>query len=331
MGHFRLSGVVAAAMLVALPASAETLRLGSGFQAGHSSAKAVEEIFTPALGKIDGMDFKVQNFPGLQLGSAEEIIQQTRDGTIFGAYISSAYFNSYVAELGALNLPFAFPSREVAFEVLDGSVRDLLAEKLKAEGFRLLGVMELGFRHVTNSAKPVTTPDDLKGMSIRLQPNPIHMETFRTLGANAVALDASELFAALEQKVVDGQENPYAVIDLYKIYESQQYVTDTAHFFDVILFVASENVMAGFPQEVQDAIAAAARATTLRQREIAASEDGEHKRHLAELGMQITELTDAQRALFREAVAPVYQKMRTQIGEAYVDEFLAAIDRASGN
>ncbi|WP_421928616.1 TRAP transporter substrate-binding protein [Neoaquamicrobium sediminum] len=331
MHHFRLGAFAAAAVLLALPAQAETLRLGSGFQAGHSSTVAVDEVFAPELAKIEGMEFEVQNFPGLQLGSAEEIIQQTRDGTIFGAYISSAYFNSYVPELGATNLPFAFPTREAAFEVLDGPLRQVIADGLKEEGFRLLGFMELGFRHVTNSAKPITTPEDIAGLSIRLQPNPIHMATFSALGANPVALDASELFAALEQKVVDGQENPYSVIELYKIYESQDYVTDTGHFFDVIVFVASEQVMSSYSPEVQQAIEEAARAAELRQREIAAEQDGQHKANLAELGMEITELTDEQRTAFREAVQPVYEQVRGDIGAEFVDEMLAAIDEAASN
>lgn len=335
MKHFRtgLATVLATATaaFIMLPAQAETLRLGSGFQDGHSSTVAVDEVFAPAMAQIEGMEFAVQNFPGLQLGSAEEIIQQTRDGTIFGAYISSAYFNSYVPAMGATNLPFAFPSREVAFEVLDGPLRETLAEGLREQGFRLLGFMELGFRHVTNSAKPVESPADLAGLSIRLQPNPIHMQTFQTLGANPVALDASELFAALEQRVVDGQENPYSVIELYRIFESQDHVTDTGHFFDVIVFVASEQVMSGYSEEVQTAIEEAARAAELRQREIAAAQDDEHKANLAALGMQITELNDEQRAAFREAVLPVYDGVRDQIGAEFVDQLLAAVEDASAN
>ena len=146
----------------------------------------------------------------MQLGGAQENVAQTRAGTIAATWVGMAFLARTVPELEAVSLPFMFPSRQVAYRVMDSdTVGKLLEGKLADKGFVLLGFMELGARQVTNSVRPIKTIADLKGLKIRLQPNETHLATFRALGANALAMDIREVYSALQQKVIDGHENPY--------------------------------------------------------------------------------------------------------------------------
>ena len=308
----------------------QTLRISSGFGDAHSTTRAMREAFAPLVQEGTQGRYEVQIFPNNDLGPAQEMVLQTKAGTIFGLYISSAYFNAEVQELGVTNLPFVFPTREAAFHVLDGPIGQELAVKFEAKGFEVLGYFELGFRHVTNSRGPIMSPEDLRGMKIRLQPNPVHMATFRALGANPVAIDASELFASLRQKVVDGQENPFAVINIYKMYEAaQMFVSDTGHFYDIIVFGVSKNNFERMSPADQRAVREAAQKTVALQREIAASEDAMHMEALREKGVTVTLLTPAQREAFRVATQPVYEEMRGKLGAELIDRFLKAVEAAS--
>src|SRR5439155_24731858 len=122
---------------------------------------------------------------------------------------------------------------------VDGPIGQLLDGKLADKGIVSLGFMELGGRHVTNSKRPIRTLEDLKGLKIRMQPNETHLATFRALGANPVAMDIKELYSALQQGVVDGQENPYSIIEANRFGEVQKYLSNTVHFFDFIAIVAN--------------------------------------------------------------------------------------------
>src|SRR6187431_1468438 len=133
-----------------------------------------------------------------------------------------------------------FPNRQTAYRVMDSdTVGKLLEGKMADKGFVSLGFMELGARQVTNSVRPIKTMADLKGLKIRMQPNETHLATFRALGANPLAMDIKEVYSALEQKVIDGHENPYNLIFDSRFFEVQKYVSNTGHFFDFIAVVAN--------------------------------------------------------------------------------------------
>ena len=150
-----------------------------------------------------------------------------RAGTILMTWVGMAFLSRTVPELEAVSLPFLFPNREVAYKVMDGPIGDLIDQKLDDKGFIALGFMELGARQVTNSVRPIKTMADLKGLKIRLQPNETHLATFRALGANPLAMDIREVYSAMEQKVIDGHENPYALILDSRFFEVQKYVSNT--------------------------------------------------------------------------------------------------------
>ena len=232
-------------------------------------------------------------------------------------------------DIGAASLPFLFPSRDVVFKVFDGEMGKALDAKLADKGFANLGWMELGFRHLTNAVRPVRTPADVKGLKIRLQADPVHIATFLQMGANTVQIDGKEIFSSLRQGVADGQENPYAIIALLKLYEAKQkYVTETGHFYDTMPLLASRKQLEAIPEKDRAIIVQVAHDTVMRQREISAGDDERFRKVLAEKGMEIIQLTDAERQAFVEATQPIYKMVRDKLDAAFVDRFVAAVEAA---
>ncbi len=310
----------------AAPAAAqEVLRIGGVIFGAHSSVRAAKELLVPEVEKVTGGRYKVELYTDGQLGGNAEMVQQTRNGTIFGALVSAAWVTSYVPKISVSGLPFLFDTREAAFRTFDGPVGQEIAKSMDAAGFVPLGFMELGFRHLTTSTKKVTSPDDLKGMKIRLQANPVHQETFRRLGASPVQIDGQELFAALNQGVADGQENPYSVISLFKLYDAKQkYLTETGHFYDALTFIGSKRMMERMTPADRAAILEVAARTTALQRKYAAEEETRYRDDLVQKGVQITQLTTGQRKQFRDATTAVYEKTEKDLGDDFVKRFVAA-------
>ncbi len=323
----RLAVTLAVVLSFAGAASAaEILRVNTLIFGDAAAVRAVQEVFVPEVKKVTEGRYEVQFFFAGELGGNQESIQQVRDGSIFATIVSAPWLTSTVPEIGVGSLPFLFPDRETAFRVFDGPEGQALVAKLADKGFTNLGFMELGFRHLTNAKLVVDSPDDLAGLKIRLQADPIHMETFRTLGANPIQIDGKELFASLRQGVADGQENPYVIIELMKMYEAnQKYVTESGHFYDIMPFIASKKIMDAIPEPDRSAILAAGRKTITIQREMSGGDDAKNKAALAKNGMVVTELTPAQRQAFIDATAPVYAVAEDLLGAEFVRRFVAAV------
>jgi tripartite ATP-independent transporter DctP family solute receptor len=318
-----LVGVLLGATIAATPTHAqEKIRIAGNFATEHSSSVAME-LFKSEVARLTNNQLTVDIFPAMQLGGAKENVDGVRAGTIFMTWVGAAFLTRLVPELEAVSLPFLFDSREAAFKVIDGPVGDLLDEKLGAKGFVSLGWMELGSRNVTNSKRPIKTLADLKGLKIRLQPNETHLATFRALGANALAMDVKELYSALQQGVVDGEENPYAIIAANRYFEVQKYVSDTGHFFDFISIIANKRQFDAMKPETQKAVRAAMAAAVTQQRKAAAEADKAALEMLKSKGMQFDAISPAARAEMREAAKSVIEAVRKRAGEELTDRVLA--------
>ncbi|WAP66940.1 TRAP transporter substrate-binding protein [Jiella pelagia] len=172
-------------------------------------------------------------------------------------------------------------------------------------------------------------PADLKGLKIRLQSNPVHIATFEQLGASPVSIDGSEMFAAMSQGVVDGQENPYAVINTFRLYDAKQkFMSDTGHFFDVIVFAVSKSMLDAMSEEDRAAVIEAGRLATLEQRKLVAADEAKNLEAILSHGVEFTKLTKEQREAFRTATLPVYDVVRERLGADLVDELTTAVDAA---
>jgi tripartite ATP-independent transporter DctP family solute receptor len=260
----------------------------------------------------------------MQLGGAQENVDQTRSGAIFGTVIGAAFLSRTVPEISALSVPFLFTSREQAFRVVDGKVGKLIVDKLQAKGFHLHGFMELGSRNVTNAKQQIKTLADFKGLKIRLQPDDIHLATFRALGANPVAMDIKEVYSALQQGVLDGQENPYAVIRDRNFNQVQKFLTGTGHFFDFIIVVSNKKRFDAMKVESRGTIEEAMRKAVRRQREDAAKADLEALEELKKRGMQFEQASPQLVADMRKATAGVLELLKKKVEPKLVDDVIAA-------
>ena len=303
-------------------AHAETLRLAGNFAADHSSSKAMEKLKTE-LKRLSNGSLDVDLFPAMQLGGAKENVDGVRAGTIFGTWVGAAFVSRLVPEIEALSVPFLFENREAAWRVVDGPVGELIDAKLAAKGFTALGWMELGARHITNSKRPIKTLDDFKGLKVRMQPNETHLATFRALGANPIAMDVKELYSALQQGVVDGQENPYPIIQANRYFEVQKYITNTGHFFDFIVILANKKQVDALKPEQKKALTEAIKATVSEQRKLAAEADAAALADLKAKGMQFDELSPQAAAELRKATAGIVDEVRKRATAEVVDRVVA--------
>jgi tripartite ATP-independent transporter DctP family solute receptor len=318
------AALLAGSLAASPPAGAQgtVLRIAGNFAAEHTSSKAME-TFKAELARRSKGTLSADLFPGMQLGGAQENVQAVRAGTIFATWIGVAFVSRLVPEVEAVSLPFVFQGREQAMRVIDGPVGDLIEQKLGAKGFTALGWMELGARHVTNSKRPLKTLDDFKGLKIRMQPNQTHLATFRALGANPVAMDVKELYSALQQGVVDGQENPYPIIHANRYFEVQKYLSDTGHFFDFIILIANKQMLDGLTSEQKAAVREAARAAVDEQRKMAAAAEAATLAGLKAKGMQLDPVPAELRAALRKASAGVIDDVKKRIGAELIDKVLA--------
>lgn len=305
-------------VVLAGAAQAETIRVAGNFATDHSSSVAME-IFAETLTELSGGEFEVNLFPARQLGGAAENVQAVKLGAVQIIWVGTAYLTRTVSELEIVGLPFQFANREQAFRIVDGPVGDALDEKLAAQDIVSLGYMELGFRQMTNSVRPIEKIGDIAGLKIRLQPNETHLATFRALGANPLAMDVNELYSALEQKVVDGQKNPFSIIQVAGYPEVQKYVSNTGHFFDFISVVAKKAWFDGLSAEHQAWVTEAMDTAVAEQRKLAAEQDGSALGKIIEMGMIYTEVSPELAAALRETVAGVAAETKARLDPALVD------------
>ncbi len=323
----RTAGFAVLAFAASTAGAQEKVRIAGNSPIDHSTSIAMEQVFKKELVRLSNGKLDVDVFPAMQLGGAKENVDAVRSGALLMTWVGAAFLTGIVPELEAISLPFLFPSREVAFKVVDGPVGQLLDRKLGDKGFILLGWMDLGPRHVTNSKRPIKNLADLKGLKIRLQPNETHLATFRALGANPVALDAKEIFPALQQGVVDGQENPYPIIQTFHFDEVQKYLSNTGHFYDFFAVIANRRQFEAMKPEDQKAIRTAMAAAVQYQRKLSGELDG---KALAELKkkMQYDELTPQARAELRKATAGVVDTLKKRIGAELIDRVLAEVEKS---
>jgi TRAP-type transport system periplasmic protein len=320
--HLAVAAALAAA-ITAVPVAAQQLRIASNFPAQHTSSVAMEQ-FKAEVEAATRKQVSVDLFPAMQLGGAQENVDQTRSGAIFGTVIGAAFLSRTVPEISALSVPFLLTSRGQAFLVVDGKVGRLIGERLEAKGFHLHGFMELGSRNVTNSRQQIKTLADFKGLKIRLQPDDIHLATFRALGANPVAMDIKEVYSALQQGVLDGQENPYAVIRDRNFNQVQKFLTGTGHFFDFIIVVSNKKRFDGLKPEARKAIVDSMGKAVARQRSDAAKADLEALEELRKRGMEFEQASPQLVAEMRKATAGVLDLLKKKVDPKLVDDVMAA-------
>lgn len=252
-------------------------------------------------------------YPNASLGDERTLLEGMQIGTVDMGVITNGPVANFVEEMAVFELPFLFPSPQAAYEVLDGPIGQELLDKLADVNLKGLAYAERGFRNLTNSERKVNAPEDLDGLRIRVMENPVYVDTFRTLGANAIPMAWTEALTAMQQGTIDGQENPVNVVHSFKLNETQDYMTLSRHTYAPAIFVMGMPAWNKLPDAAQDVIAEAAQEAAEHEREVNAEMASEQLAELREAGMQINDNPDI--AAFQKAVAPVYEKYGEQFGD----------------
>lgn len=266
---------------------------------------------------------EVQLFPNRALGDERQMLEGMRFGTVDAGVITNAVIAQIEPSFSLNDLPFLYGSEAQAHKVLDGAVGQELAGKLAAKGIVVLGFMEGGFRNMINNKRPVSTPDDVKGVKYRVMQNPVYIGMFNSLGGSAVPMAWGETFTAVQQGTIDGLEIPLAVIEANKYYEVTKFLSLTNHTYSVNALVISKRALDKLSPEQRNAVTAAARSATAQQRQVAAADAEKTLGALEKQGMKVNKIAAV--ADFRKNVAPVYDKFRQDGHGALLDKALAAV------
>lgn len=261
-----------------------------------------------------------------QLGGERESVEQVANGSLEMATASAGPLTTFNNKFMVLDIPFAFDSYEIAWGVLDGPMGQKLLESSEGIGLKGLGYLENGYRHVTNNVRPINSPDDLKGIKIRTMEAPMHMENFKQLGANPTPVPWTELYMTMQQKVVDGQENPLANIWEVKMFEVQKFTSLTGHIYDPMPLVAN---LAWFNKLSKDQQAAIEQGAVLAQnysRFVNKAREDKIVEKLTAKGMKVNDVSAANKEKMRvKSQAAVVAKINATTDKQFVSDWLAAI------
>ncbi|MBA2779642.1 TRAP transporter substrate-binding protein [Billgrantia kenyensis] len=296
-----------------------TIRMGLGLSETSPQYLSTRYFADILSTRTDGR-ITVNIFPNSQLGDDVQMMEMMQTGTLDMSYPSSSPATTYVSELAVFDLPFLLPTREAAVAVMNSDVAQQMLDAFEGTGLKALTFSENGYRQLTNSARPIESPEDVggldvRGLSVRTMENPVHLSIWETLGANPTPMAFGELFSAMEQRVVDGQENPWSTILTSNFHEVQDYGSETRHVYTPFIMMMSERTWDRLDPAYQQLVQEAARQSAEYEIQLAAEYDDWSRQQLEERGMQITRLDDDQIAAFQEAVQPVYDQWGPRIGE----------------
>ncbi|OLO42473.1 ABC transporter substrate-binding protein [Alkalihalophilus pseudofirmus] len=311
----------------AAPGQVKTIRAGIGLNDQHPQYLGLLRFKELVEERTNG-SIVVETYHSGQLGDDRSMMEALQLGTQEVTIPSTAPIAGFVQEFTVFDFPFLFPSEEVADEVLDGEVGQMMLEKLDDQNLVGLAYWENGFRDLTNDRRAVASMEDMKGLSIRTMENDLHLEAFRALGANPTPMAFTELFTALQQGAVDGQENPVATVYLQGFYEVQDHISNTHHIYSPFVFLMGRPFFDTLTEEEQDIVRTAAQEAGQYQREVNREANAEYLEDLQEAGMTYTEISEEARQEMVDTVQPILDKYAERIGQDIVDQVYEAIEEA---
>ncbi|MDH5749801.1 MAG: TRAP transporter substrate-binding protein [Rhodospirillales bacterium] len=295
-----------------------------GYHGPNSIHTRAARAFGDALaGNPDAdVDFHLQESI-LDLGRGSgDLIPMTAAGELTAFYISSIRFSDLIPEFRIFELPFMVTSREKVFAALDGDFGQMLKEKISdSTDFRVLGFWDNGFRHITNRVRPIRSPEDCKGIRFRTQMSDLPGEAFQAMGFEPVALDIKLLMDKIGSGEIEAQDNPLTSIYNFNIHKHHRYITLSGHIFGVVLMLCNRKAYQSWPEEVRRAVDGAAHEATALQRKLAAEQDAEMMVKLGAGETEILQLSEAERAAFIDAVAPVVERYRQSLDRDLFERF----------
>jgi len=320
-------------MAAAAPAGAadiqtRNIKVGIGLTADHPQGQAVTKFGELVSQKSDGK-IKVKLFAGGLLGNDVSMVSSLQGGTqeMTIPDTSTLVGISGLKEFGLINLPFVLNSSQEADELLDGPWGQKLMAKLPEKGLVGLGFWENGFRQISNNRHPINKAEDISGLKLRVIQNPLFIDTFKALGANALPMPFPEVYTALETGTVDGQENPLATLIASKFYEVQKHTVISNHIYSVWAFLISKKFWDKLSPDEQKILTEAANEATAFERKTIRAFDATALEEIKAKGVQVTTLSDEETAKLRELTKPVSVKYTQEFGEAGAKEMMAELEK----
>jgi tripartite ATP-independent transporter DctP family solute receptor len=302
------------------------IRFGYGLAENSNQGRAVK-FFAEQVEKASGGKMRLRAVGAAALGPDTQMQQALIGGAQEMMVGSTATLVGITKEMALWDTPFLFNSAKEADAVLDGPIGDKVRAKLEEKGLVGLVYWENGFRNLTNSKRAVTKAEDLDGIKLRVMQNNVFLDSFKSLGANAVPMPFSELFSALETKAVDGQENPFNTILSSKFYEVQKYLTVTNHVYSPWIVLVSKKWWDGLSKDEQKVLADAARASRDFERKDTREEAGRALADLKAKGMQVNELSPAETARMRDKLTRVNASIGVNVGMDLWNETQATLTK----
>lgn len=315
-------------LALALPAAAAEYRIAVGDGAGGTQ-EALGKAFITALEEESGGEMTGKLFLNGQLGDEQDTVTAAATGTLDFSILAINNITPFSPSVGTLTLPYVILSQDDAEKITRGEIgQQMIDQTIEDAGVRIVGWAYSGFRVLTNSKKPVSTVEDLQGLVVRVPKNEIMIETYKSWGINPTPMAWGETFAALQQKVVDGQDNPYMTVYAMKFDEVQKYVTNLRYIFSIEPLIVSEALFEGLSEEEQQQVLAAGEAATQASAEFLRSEEAKIREELVSRGMEITDPANDEKEFMDLATSTVWPKFYDQIGgKEVLNEVLTALDR----
>ena len=312
-----LIGMTLALGFVASVSAQTTLKISISTAQNSHQGVAID-TFAREVEKRTGGRYKVQTFYNGALGGERESIEAVQLGTQELAFSSTGPIPNFVPESKVLDVPFLFRDKAHARAVLDGPIGQDLLTKFDAKGFKALAWAENGFRHMTNSKRDVKTPEDLKGLKMRTMENPVHIAAYKGLGIITTPMAFPEVFTALQQGTVDGQENPLPVIMSAKFDQVQKHLSLTGHVYSPAIFLMNKASFEKLGASDKQAFLDAAKEGTKTNRARVDEDDAKGVAELRAKGMTVIENVD--KSKFVAMLAPVNAEFEKQFGKANLDK-----------
>ena len=310
------AALVGASMLAAAAAGAAELKVGYSLpQTSHYGVGAT--VFGEQLDKLTSGKYTVKQFPANALGGEREMVEGAQIGTVDVVITSTGPVGNFVPDTLITDIPFLFKNYEHAHAVLDGPIGQEILDKFPEHDLIGLVWTENGFRNLTNSKHAVKEPEDAAGLKIRTMENPVHMEAFSKIGILPTPMAFPELFTALQQGTVDGQENPIGVIVSAKFSEVQKHLSLTNHVYSPAVIIVSPSVWDGLSDEEKAAFKEAGKAAAKAMREKVRADADSGVETLRSQGMEV--VTDVDRAAFEKALEPLMAGYAEKFGKERLD------------
>jgi tripartite ATP-independent transporter DctP family solute receptor len=311
---------------VAQDTKERTIKFATQNPKGHPLVTGMEK-FAEIVAAKSGGKLKVNLFPGGVLGSDAANVSALQGGTLEMVVLNAGILASQVKEFAVFDFPFMFANAREADAVVDGPFGKMMLDKLDAKGIHGLAYWELGFRNITNSRRAISKVEDIAGLKLRVIPNAINVDWVNALGANPTPMAFPEVYAALDQKAIDAQENPLTVIDANKFYEVQKYLALTNHQYNPQTLIVGKKFWDTLSNEEKKLLSDAGVEAAKHQRQVSREQMGAALNNLKKNGMQVSELSAAELAKFRDKMKPVIDKHAAIVGADVVNALQAELAR----